>query len=70
MHELATTVYQIRGHIKGKTLLPFPQVCKENGKVEKKRPFLWMMVIERDCQLNLAAQEAVYIEDEERKVNT
>ena len=24
MHELATTVYQIRGHIKGKTLLPFP----------------------------------------------
>jgi hypothetical protein len=23
---LATSVYQIRGHIKGKTLLPFPQV--------------------------------------------
>jgi hypothetical protein len=21
-------VYQIRGHIKGKTLLPFPQVCQ------------------------------------------
>ena len=26
MHELSTSVYQIRGHIKGKTLLPFPQV--------------------------------------------
>ena len=26
VHELATSVYQIRGHIKGKTLLPFPQV--------------------------------------------
>jgi dynein heavy chain len=26
VHELATAVYQIRGHIKGKTLLPFPQV--------------------------------------------
>ena len=25
VHELATAVYQIRGHIKGKTLLPFPQ---------------------------------------------
>ena len=25
VHELSTTVYQIRGHIKGKTLLPFPQ---------------------------------------------
>ena len=25
IHELATSVYQIRGHIKGKTLLPFPQ---------------------------------------------
>ena len=26
VHELSTSVYQIRGHIKGKTLLPFPQV--------------------------------------------
>ena len=26
VHELATAVYQIRGHIKGRTLLPFPQV--------------------------------------------
>jgi len=25
VHELSTAVYQIRGHIKGKTLLPFPQ---------------------------------------------
>ena len=25
VHELATAVYQIRGHIKGLTLLPFPQ---------------------------------------------
>ena len=24
-HELASTVHQIRGHIKGRTLLPFPQ---------------------------------------------
>ena len=28
VHELSTSVYQIRGHIKGKTLLPFPQVSK------------------------------------------
>ena len=28
VHELSTSVYQIRGHIKGKTLLPFPQVIK------------------------------------------
>lgn len=28
VHELSTSVYQIRGHIKGKTLLPFPQVTK------------------------------------------
>ena len=26
VHELATCIYQIRGHIKGRTLLPFPQV--------------------------------------------
>ena len=26
VHELSTSVYQIRGYIKGKTLLPFPQV--------------------------------------------
>ena len=25
-HELAETVYQMKGHIKGKTLLPFPEV--------------------------------------------
>ena len=25
VHELSTSVYQIRGHIKGRTLLPFPQ---------------------------------------------
>ena len=25
VHELATAVYQIRGHIRGLTLLPFPQ---------------------------------------------
>ena len=28
VHELSTSVYQIRGHIKGKTLLPFPQVSQ------------------------------------------
>ena len=27
VHELSTSVYQIRGYIKGRTLLPFPQVC-------------------------------------------
>ena len=27
VHELATAVFQIRGLIKGRTLLPFPQVC-------------------------------------------
>ena len=26
VHELSTTVYQIKGYIKGKTLLPFPEV--------------------------------------------
>ena len=26
VHELSTSVYQIRGYIKGRTLLPFPQV--------------------------------------------
>ena len=25
-HDLCTTVYQIKGYIKGKTLLPFPEV--------------------------------------------
>jgi hypothetical protein len=28
VHELSTSVYQIRGYIKGRTLLPFPQVDK------------------------------------------
>ena len=37
IHDLATSVYQIRGHIKGKTLLPFPQVhqpVQENSDLQ------------------------------------
>ena len=30
VHELSTSVYQIRGYIKGRTLLPFPQVFRQN----------------------------------------
>ena len=37
IHELATSVYQIRGHIKGKTLLPFPQVRGSLGSVPGSR---------------------------------
>ena len=33
VHELSTSVYQIRGHIKGKTLLPFPQVNEQYSTV-------------------------------------
>ena len=36
VHELATSVYQIRGHIKGKTLLPFPQGAAHIDEEEKK----------------------------------
>lgn len=36
VHELATSVYQIRGHIKGKTLLPFPQVSKKADYLRNK----------------------------------
>ena len=36
VHELATSVYQIRGHIKGKTLLPFPQGAKHIDEEERK----------------------------------
>lgn len=40
VHELSTSVYQIRGHIKGKTLLPFPQqgakrIEEEEAKVRE-----------------------------------
>ena len=37
IHELSTTVYQIRGHIKGKTLLPFPQGAASDIAEEEKR---------------------------------
>ena len=36
MHELATAVYQIKGHIKGRTLLPFPQGASNIDEEEKK----------------------------------
>ena len=36
VHELATSVYQIRGHIKGRTLLPFPQGASLIDDEEKK----------------------------------
>ena len=36
VHELATSVYQIRGHIKGKTLLPFPQGAKHIDEEERR----------------------------------
>ena len=36
VHELATSVYQIRGHIKGKTLLPFPEGAKHIDEEERK----------------------------------
>ena len=37
VHELSTAVYQIRGHIKGKTLLPFPQQGATAIESEEKR---------------------------------
>ena len=36
VHELSTSVYQIRGHIKGRTLLPFPQGASLIDDEEKK----------------------------------
>ena len=36
VHELATSVYQIRGHIKGRTLLPFPQGAHVIDEEEQK----------------------------------
>jgi hypothetical protein len=38
VHELATCIYQIRGHIKGRTLLPFPQVI--SGEIRTILQFL------------------------------
>ena len=38
VHELATCIYQIRGHIKGRTLLPFPQVI--SGEIRTIMQFL------------------------------
>ena len=37
VHELSTSVYQIRGHIKGKTLLPFPQQGAARIEAEEAR---------------------------------
>ena len=36
VHELSTTVYQIRGHIKGKTLLPLPRNATHIQEEEKR----------------------------------
>ena len=33
VHELSTSVYQIRGYIKGRTLLPFPQVRQKISNI-------------------------------------
>ena len=43
VHELSTAVYQIRGHIKGKTLLPFPQQGAKAIEEEEKKV--------ADCQI-------------------
>ena len=37
IHELKTTVHQIRGHIKGKTLLPFPQGAATDIEDEERK---------------------------------
>ena len=49
VHELATSVYQIRGHIKGKTLLPFPQGAAHIDEEEKKA----RASSGKDCDLQL-----------------
>ena len=36
VYELCTSVYQIKGYMKGKTLLPFPQVEVKTSKLKKK----------------------------------
>ena len=35
VYELCTSVYQIKGYMKGKTLLPFPQVGVKTSKLKK-----------------------------------
>ena len=44
VHELSTSVYQIRGHIKGKTLLPFPQVHEYSLSFKGEKVILIMLI--------------------------
>ena len=62
----------IRSADTSKERLCFPSLrfCKENGKVEKNGRFCGWWWLRETVNWNLAAQGAVYIEDEERKVNT
>ncbi len=59
VHELSTAVYQIRGHIKGKTLLPFPQqgakcIEEEEAKVKQFKVMMNQHVLNK---LNVLAGE-------------
>ena len=62
IHELSTSVYQIRGHIKGKTLLPFPQ----QGWQSKK--YFFSRSCNEDNEFHLKITGSARIEAEERKV--
>ena len=54
VHELSTSVYQIRGHIKGKTLLPFPQVNYVSYE-------LYLFFTEKYCNLNFHIIKTFYV---------
>ena len=58
VHELATAVFQIRGLIKGRTLLPFPQVDSDER-----------ITMERVNEIRThPAQGVADIDDEEKRV--
>ena len=71
-HELSTSVYQIRGHIKGKTLLPFPQVKEAllNKCVADVMKFYLLIVTLIFCKLNTTnvQQGAKRVAEEEKRV--
>ena len=56
-HDLCTTVYQIKGYIKGKTLLPFPEVRMD---------YCFTVVL----ILFFALKSIQTIEDEERRMRS
>ncbi len=56
VYELCTSVYQIKGYMKGKTLLPFPQV---EVKTSKLKNICYVIYIYKDEE---------EIEDEARKL--